>query len=41
MVSTQLIEEPEMIERLRTGQRDAAVQLLEEKLDRLFSEHEN
>lgn len=35
MVSAQLIE------RLRTGQRDAAVQLLEEKLDRLFSEHEN
>ena len=33
MVSAQLIE------RLRTGQRDAAVQLLEEKLDRLFSEH--
>lgn len=39
MVSAQLIEEPELIERLRTGQRDAAVQLLEEKLDRLFSEH--
>ena len=37
MVSAQLIEEPELIERLRTGQRDAAVQLLEEKLDRLFS----
>ena len=35
MVSAQLIE------RLRTGQRDAAVQLLEEKLDRLFSEHGN
>ena len=31
MVSAQLIEEPELIERLRTGQRDAAVQLLEEK----------
>lgn len=41
MVSAQLIEEPELIERLRTGQRDAAVQLLEEKLDRLFSEHGN
>ena len=41
MVSAQLIEEPEVIERLRTGQRDAAVQLLEEKLDRLFSEHGN
>lgn len=39
MLSAQLIEEPELIERLRTGQRDAAVQLLEEKLDRLFSEH--
>ena len=39
MVSAQRIEEPELIERLRTGQRDAAVQLLEEKLDRLFSEH--
>lgn len=25
MVSAQLIEEPELIERLRTGQRDAAV----------------
>ena len=37
MVSAQLIEEPELIERLRTGQRDAAVQLLEEKLDRLLS----
>ena len=31
----------QLIERLRTGQRDAAVQLLEEKLDRLFSEHGN
>lgn len=41
MVSAQLIEEPELIERLRTGLRDAAVQLLEEKLDRLFSEHGN
>lgn len=41
MVSAQLIEEPELIERLRTSQRDAAVQLLEEKLDRLFSEHGN
>ena len=41
MVSAQLIEEPELIERLRTGQRDAAVQLLEEKLNRLFSEHGN
>lgn len=41
MVSAQLIEEPKLIERLRTGQRDAAVQLLEEKLDRLFSEHGN
>ena len=28
MVSAQLIEEPELIERLRTGQRDAAMQLL-------------
>ena len=35
MVSAQLIE------RLRTGRRDAAVQLLEEKLDRMFSEHGN
>ena len=41
MVSAQLIEEPELIERLRTGRRDAAVQLLEEKLDRMFSEHGN
>ena len=41
MVSAQLIEEPELIERLRTGRRDTAVQLLEEKLDRMFSEHGN
>ena len=41
MVSAQLIETPELIERLRTGQRDAAAQLLEEKLDRMFPEHDN
>ena len=41
MVSAQLIEQPELIERLRTGQRDAAVRLLEEQLDRLFPEREN
>ena len=33
----QLIQEPRLIERLRTGQRDAAVQLLEESWIRLFS----
>lgn len=39
-VSAQLIEAPELMELLRTGQRDAAAKLLEEQLDRSFPERE-
>ncbi len=39
-VSAQLIETPELMELLRTGQRDAAAKLLEEKFDLLFPERE-
>lgn len=39
-VSAQLIETPELMELLRTGQRDAAAALLERQLDRSFPERE-
>ena len=37
-VSAQLIEAPELMELLRTGQKEAAARLLEERLDLLFPE---